>query len=497
MTIIHSTRFMPATLAGFVITAGFSAGAWADKETLTLDGRNHTNVELVGSIGTTETGFGAGGDVIGDIAIMGSQAQGGFLEANTGLKIIDVADPSNPIILATVPPPAETTNFLHTQLLDRDADGTPELAVVASQRSPEENQGIRIFDISDPADPQLASFFPVPGGGVHTLQRDPEDHNILILNLTSSAFGFDGTFPTSPGNTGGHVIILDVSDATDPQIVNVLRIDGWTSPDDNPSQFCHESMLFKEPGGETKYLWCAYWNAGMVAFQVTDEFGTYLTGVTGDPDGPRQVARASYCTGTSGGPALAGSEDRERCNTHNIIVAQNFIAYVGDEITNPPGGIHIVDVRGFAEGEPLREIAEVFPPNFGTGQREQPNLRNSEAPVAHRLSAHNFYPNYDESLFAWAPYSDGVQVFDVTAMDPSDQDGGNFSWIGQFHNVQAFSADSGVQGTQGTPNSWTARFGDAGGSLDQRGCIHVFDKVTGYYVLGMRDPGETQNSCAN
>ena len=497
MTIMHWIRSIPVTLAGLVMAIGFSAGAWADQETLTLDGLDHTNVELVGSLGTTETGFGAGGDVIGDIAIMGSQAQGGFLENNTGLKIIDVADPSNPILLATVPPPADTTNFLHTQLLDRDADGVAELAVVASQRSPEENQGIRIFDISDPADPQLASFFAVPGGGVHTLQRDPEDHNILFLNLTTTSLGFAGTFPDSPGNTGGHVIILDVSDATDPQIVNVLRIDDWISPANNPGERCHESMLFKHPDSGIKYLWCAYWSAGIVAFQVTDEFGTYLTGETGDPDGPLQVARASYCTGEFGGPELAGSVDRERCNTHNIIAAQNFIAYVGDEITNPPGGIHIVDVRGFDEGDPMREIAEVFPQNFGTGERTQPNLRESEAPVSHRLSAHNFYPNYDESLFAWAPYSDGVHVFDVTAMNPSDQDGSNFSWVGQFHNVQAFSADGGVQGTQGTPNSWTARFGDDGGSVDQRGCIHVFDKVTGYYVLGLRDPGEQLNSCAN
>ena len=369
--------------------------------------------------------------------------------------------------------------------------------MVASQRSPVENRGARIFDIADPANPVEASFFPIPGGGVHTLQRDPEDHNILFLNLTSSALGFDGTFPTSPGNTGGHVVILDVSDAANPAIVNVLLIDGWTSPEDNPSQFCHESMLFKSPVTNIKYLWCAYWNAGLVAFQVTDEFGNYLTGKTGDPDGPVQVARASYCTGAFGGPALAGSVDRPRCNTHNVIVNQNFIAYVGDEITNPPGGIHIIDVRDFETGGDLREIAEVFPQNFGTGQRTQPNLRNSEAPVAHRLSAHNFYANYNESLMAWAPYSDGLHVFDVTAMDPSDQDAGNFSWIAQFHNVQAFSAAGGVQGTQGTPNTWTARFGDDGGSLDQRGCIHLFDKVTGYYVVGLRAPGERENSCVN
>ena len=489
----HALSLASASL----VLAGLSAGALADQETLTLDGPNHANAQLVGSIGNTETGFGAGGDVIGDIAIMGSQAQGGFLESNTGLKIIDVADPSHPQLLAIVPPPAETTNFLHTQLLDRDQDGTPELAVVASQRSPVENRGARIFDISDPANPVETAFFAIPGGGVHTLQRDPEDHNILILNLTSSVLGFDGTFDNPGGNTGGHVVILDVSDETDPQIVNVLRLDGWTSPEDNPSQFCHESMLFKSPESGIKYLWCAYWNAGLVAFQVTDEMGHYLTGPTGAANGPRQVARGSYCTGNFGGPVMTGSLDRPTCNTHNIIVLQNFVAYIGDEITNPPGGIHIVDVRDFESGGELREIAEVFPQNFGTGQRSQPNLRNSEAPLAHRLSAHNFYPNYDESLLAWAPYSDGLHVFDVTAMSPADQNGGNFSWIAQFHNVQSFSAEGGVQGTQGTPNTWTARFGDDGGSLDQRGCIHIFDKVTGYYIVGLRAPGEQVNSCLN
>lgn len=480
-----------------LLLAGLSAGALADQEILTLDGPGHVNVELMGVVGTLETGFGAGGDVIGDVAIMGAQAQGGFLEQNLGLKIFDVADPTNPEILAIVPPPAETTNFLHTQLLDRDGDGAAELAVVASQRSPVENRGARIFDISDPANPVEASFFAIPGGGVHTLQRDPEDHNILFLNLTSSALGFDGSFPSSPGNTGGHVVILDMSDAANPAIVNLLRMDGWTSPEDNPAQFCHESMLFKSPDSGIKYLFCAYWNAGLIAFQVTDADGNYLTGKTGEPDGPRQVARGSYCTGNFGGPAMLNAADRPSCNTHNIIVTQNFVAYIGDEITNPPGGIHIVDVSGFEDGAPMREIAEVFPQNFGTGNRTQPNLRESEAPVAHRLAAHNLYPNYDESLLAWAPYSDGLHVFDVSAMAAADRDIGNFKWIAQFKPNQGFSAAGGVEGTQGTPNTWTARFGDDGGSLDQRGCIHIFDKVTGYYIVGLRAPGEQENSCVN
>jgi hypothetical protein len=489
-----ATRLFLSALLG----AGAAApGALADQVLINIDGPSHVNVEVIGAVGTTDTGFGAGGDVIGDVSIMGSQAQGGFLEQNLGLKIFDVADPSNPEIQAIVAPPAETTNFLHTQLLDRDGDGTAEIAVVASQRSPAENRGARIYDISDPANPVEVHFFAVPGGGVHTLQRDPEDHNILFLNLTTTSLGADGTFPDSPGNTGGHVVILDMSDAADPQIVNVLRVDGWTSAADNPGERCHESMLFKHPTTGIKYLWCAYWSAGIVAFQVTDAAGNYLTGKTGEPDGPVQVARASYCTGRFGGPALAGSVDRPSCNTHNIIVAQNFIAYVGDEITNPPGGIHIVDVRDFDDGAAMREIAEVFPQNFGTGERTQPNLRESEAPVAHRLSAHNFYPNYDESLMTWAPYSAGVHVFDVSAMDPADTGIENFKWIAQWKPVQAFSADSGVEGTQGTPNTWTTRFGDDGGSIDQRGCIHVFDKVTGYYVLGMRAPGEAENSCVN
>lgn len=485
-------------LAALLSSGVYLPSAQADQVKINIDGPSHMNVELIGAVGNVETGFGAGGDVIGDIAIMGAQAQGGFLENNFGLKIFDVSDPTNPEILAIVPPPAETTNFLHTRLMDRDGDGVAELAIVANQRSPVENQGIRIFDISVPENPVLASFFPVPNGGVHTLQIDPQNPNVLFLNLTADAFGIDGTFPDSPGNTGGHVIILDVSDASDPQIINVLRLDGWTEDDIGKRFRCHESMTFNHPTNGITYLFCSYWNAGLVAFQVTDEFGNYLMGETGvDADAPQQVARGSYCTGAFGGPEIVNSIDRPTCNNHNVIVTQNFIAYVGDEITNPPGGIHIIDVRGFEDGDPMREIAEVFPQNFGTGNRSQPNLRNSEAPVAHRLSAHNTYPNYNETLLSWAPYSDGLVVFDISEMDASDTDISNFKWIAQFRPNQDFSADGGIQGVQGTPNTWTTRFGDDNGMVDQRGCIHIFDKVTGYYIVGLRAPGDQENSCVN
>jgi hypothetical protein len=115
-----------------ITAAAYAPAALADKVKINIDGPNHVNLVLKGAVSNVDTGFGAGGDVIGDIAIMGNQAQGGFLENNFGLKIFDVSDPTNPEILSIVPPPAETTNFLHTQLLDRDSDGVPELAAIGS-----------------------------------------------------------------------------------------------------------------------------------------------------------------------------------------------------------------------------------------------------------------------------------------------------------------------------------------------------------------------------
>jgi hypothetical protein len=90
-----------------------------------------------------------------------------------------------------------------------------------------------------------------------------------------------------------------------------------------------------------------------------------------------------------------------------------------------------------------------------------------------------------------------VQVFDVKNMNASVTDIGNFKRIGQYKPVQAFSASGGIQGTQATANTWTTRFGDDGGTVDQRGCVHAFDKATGYDILGMRPPGEQENSYVN
>lgn len=453
----------------------------AATERITLSGQDRLTVDLIGFLGTSETGSGAGGDSYGALAVMGCQliTTPPVPEACKGVNIIDISNPRNPQILSTVPqtiPPGPTTTgtrMLDPVLVDQNGDGVAELMLVANQGAA---QGALIADISNPAAPFQKAFFPVPGGGVHTLQIDPEDPTLAYLNLTTASLG-EPASASNPNGQGGHVILLDISNPATPSKISVLRVANWNGR--NSGEACHDG--FPKRVGNRKLYYCAYLQAGIVVFDVTNAAM------------PVQVGRGDYCPRAnpeSGvpDPPLLGAESQPRCSTHNIVVTDNLVAYVGDEIFTTPGLMHVVDIRNPAA---MREIARIMPPTFSQ-HKFQPGLSESQVHEQHRYSAHNFYFNDAQTHLAASFYGAGLILFDISQVRPTDTDGGNLKMVAEFHPVQGFDGTL-MPGLQGTPNVWTTRFGDGA----QRGCIHIFDKITGFYIVGLSEPGNPRagNSC--
>jgi hypothetical protein len=129
------------------------------------------------------------------VAVSGSRA---FVADIAGLQILDVSDPTRPVYMASYLPSAGSKWAINVSVLNNYAyvtegmPGVPETGVLA------------IVDISDPANPTLVSTFAVPG----------------IIGTTVSGSYVYAT--TNKQFDGGGVDIIDISDPALPHRVTTL-----------------------------------------------------------------------------------------------------------------------------------------------------------------------------------------------------------------------------------------------------------------------------------
>src|SRR5579884_3163745 len=123
-----------------------------------------------------------------------------------GWSIVDVTDPANPKLVKTIPGPANTWtiqmemhgNLMLTALqsLRPDWGGSPD------PKAPFD-EGVIIWDISDPLNPKQLSHWKTGGEGVHRLGYPGGKYAYLAAS--------------QPGYKGMILIILDVSDPKNPK----------------------------------------------------------------------------------------------------------------------------------------------------------------------------------------------------------------------------------------------------------------------------------------
>jgi hypothetical protein len=212
-------------------------------------------------------GFRDFGDVFarGQEAYVGTRC-GKHLAGGRGVKVLDVSDPTDPTIISTL------KSDLGTRAEDvviRDVSTptfTGALAAVGIQQcfgSPyAASTGIKFFDVTDPADPQLLGEYLFRPGGVGCHEIDlvqRPDGRVLAgcaRNLVDQFHGHNGVF------------IFDVTDPTDPIVttrwsLGVDLLDGVGCFEFN---FAH-SVRFEAQGSQ---LYVSNWDAGTVLLDVTD-----------------------------------------------------------------------------------------------------------------------------------------------------------------------------------------------------------------------------------
>lgn len=128
-----------------------------------------------------------------DLAFRGQQVVQGTY---TGFRIIDVADPSAPVELVNFQDCVSGSTagsqgdiVVHGDILVRSWDAPRSTALsCGGVLTPAGQEGVHVFDISDPTRPQALTFVRTPCGS-HTASAvpDPDNNRLLIYNSPSSA----------------------------------------------------------------------------------------------------------------------------------------------------------------------------------------------------------------------------------------------------------------------------------------------------------------------
>lgn len=285
------------------------------------------------------------GSDVGKFAYVGTW--GGDCSA-TGVKIIDVNDPADPVLVATAAHMAGTSaeDMVVRRVGDMDL-----MAVGMQVCGKGGRPGLALFDVTDPTRPTRVGFFRTPRGGVHELDLVVRpDGRALALLAVPFAEVSDTFFET---HHGGEFSIVDVTDPANP-----VKLSTWglVADGDLPNRygvryssqfqglgldnftFDHSVRAFDD--GMTAYV--SYWDAGVLKFDISD------------PATPVLLGRTTY-------PSLVEG------NAHSMTIfdsgAQRYILQ-NDEVALPPSIFAspgaIVAVASSASGATVFEGLDEF-----------------------------------------------------------------------------------------------------------------------------------------
>jgi hypothetical protein len=248
----------------------------------------------------------------GEVAYVGARCFSG------GVKIVDVSDPANPQLAARAAD-HDNTSAEDVMVIDaRTRFFEGELMAVGLQDCPSEGgksglQGLELWDVSDPAQPERLGFLdvgPLPFGGVHELYLLQREERVLAL----LAVPFSEVF--HPAGLGD----LRIVEVTDPR--NPVELADWGAGKDGglafgtPSleELASEEFALQEfpprtdctpppQGGESlcrgdmawvighsasaneegNRAYVSYWDAGMIILDISEPSRPLLLGRAEEP----------------------------------------------------------------------------------------------------------------------------------------------------------------------------------------------------------------------
>lgn len=212
--------------------------------------------------------------------------------SGTGVKVIDVNDPSAPEVVSVVGTPKKRKDISNEDMAVARVGDRDILGVGVQSCGRKAKVGLRLFDVTDPSAAQKLSFIEVPAGGVHELDLTVRSDGRALALLAVPFSEFDDVYGEEP--TGGDFRIVDITDPANPVALTDWGViadsslpipdgdDEMSSPFQGTGYFAssYGHSVRAEDGGMTAYV--SYWDAGVLKFDISD------------PANPELLARTTY-----------------------------------------------------------------------------------------------------------------------------------------------------------------------------------------------------------
>ncbi|MDA8584991.1 hypothetical protein N9L47_01845 [Rhodobacteraceae bacterium] len=393
----------------------------------------------------------------GQVVVQDGYAYIGHMDAPMGTSIIDVSDPSNPIVVSHIAPPDDWSHTHKVRVVGdimitnveqakrhflrkgdkiarlradglSDAQIADRLSVKLSQIPELEDAiargyhdgGFRVWDISDKTAPKLLSYIRTHGFGVHRFDMD-ESYAYISTEME--------------GYVGNILVIYDLANPSNPTELSRWHMPGqhfaagetptWTGYGNR----LHHAM---RSGDE---LWAAVWNAGYRVLDVSD--------ITN----PKVIGSYRF-------PEAIPEPTHTIMPLEQMIDGKRFAIAIDEEHSHVPGRLHgfiwVIDVTDLNNMEPIAA--------WDLSERACPWVGDPGA----RFGGHQFREKLDSTLIYATWFAGGLRVLDVA--DP-------YSPTEVAHYM--------VPGADGTP----PQSNDV--DVDDAGLIYLLDRNNGLEILEM------------
>lgn len=414
------------------------------------------NMEMVGHNDLAGRGFNADVWVHKEVAYVG---QWGFGDAShpdrcptgapSGVRVLDVSDPSNPTVVSTLQNPPLTTAEDVEVVTFPDGRDIAMVGIQACFRlNPDTERGLQLFDVTDPANPAQIGFLDTGGfaRGVHEFTAVVRPDGVFAL--LTVPFSQDRDIAGR-----GDLRIADVSDPANPVEVADFHFERDAGLPGNNEGFGCFPFNFAHGAAANA--------AGTLAFVSSFDLGTVILDIS-DPTDPSFVGQTPYPADVEGDSHSADlSADERFLYQAEEVIPPNSNCQAPDRHTEKSWGY----VRVFDISDPTAPVQ--------VGSERTPNSMNPNRMRKGDYSVHNPLVIGDTLYTSW--YSDGVRVADLAdPADPSER-----AYIvpppsKDPHHVLGF-----------VPEVW-------GVVVDERGCVLMSDMNGGLFVA--KETGNT--TCA-
>lgn len=247
-----------------------------------------------------------GGVMLADIWVRGSFVYLGTRDAGAGVKMVDVSNPTNPQLIATLVTNSSSSyeDVVAIEVNTADFRGTL-LAAGLQPLGVGGVRGVQFWDVTNPRRAQQLGFLSTGAmsSGVHELSLFQRGGRVFALLAVPGS---------EAAGAGGDFRIVEATDPRRPRQVADWGVQAGLGLPLGGNVFCHSAA--PSPDGRIAYL--SYWDAGFILLDISD------------PASPRYLGRTLYAPNEEG-------------NAHSVWPANGgALLLAADEDFNP-GGIQL------------------------------------------------------------------------------------------------------------------------------------------------------------